>query len=438
MRIQAAAVALAAMVSLGWSGSAHAQTPPQTPTAPAPASPSQSQLLRLFLDCHECDTEYLRQTVLFVDYVRDRTVADVHLLVTTQGTGGGGREWTLKFIGVGRFAGQDRTLVFATPQDATSDDQRKEFARVFRLGVVGYAADTLAAPKLDVTYAAPDGAAPSQAKDPWNYWVFEIGGGGNANGEKTSQSRSYRVSFSASRTTAQWKINVNGGRNTQRTNYDVGDGERIVNKQHSWNANALVVKSLGPQWSFGAEGEASHSTFSNTDRVFGLSPGIEYDFFPYAESSRRSLTVLYKIGARRFDYRELTIYDQVSETVPQHSLNVSLGLRQPWGSIGASATASQHLNYSDRYRMSVFGSTDIRLFRGFSFNIFGEYSKINDLIGLPKGEASTEEILLRIRQFDTNYSYFFHFGINYSFGSIFNSVVNPRYGGSGNGMFFGG
>lgn len=431
----AARAALCALLTLGLFGIAHAQTP-QSQTSP---SQPQSTLLRLFLDCNECDTEYLRQTVLFVDYVRDRAVADVHLLVTTQGTGGGGMEWTLKFIGIGRFAGQDRTLVFTTPQDATDDDRRKEFARVFRLGAVGYAADTLAAPKLDVTYTAPAaGAGAAPTPDPWNYWVFSINGGGNANGEKTSQSRSFRVSFSASRVTAEWKINIQGGRSDSRSNFEVEDAETIVSRQHSWNVNALVVKSLGPKWSFGAEAEASHSSFSNTDRLFGLAPGIEYDFFPYAESSRRSLTILYKIGARRFDYRELTVFDQVGETVPLHSLNVSLGLRQPWGSIGASASAVQHLNHTDRYRMSVFGSTDVRLFRGFSFNLFGEYSKINDLIGLPKGEASTEEILLRIRQFDTSYSYFFHFGISYSFGSIFNSVVNPRYGGSGGGIFSGG
>jgi hypothetical protein len=429
------AMVLATLLSLALAGIAHARTP----QAAAPPVAQAQTLLRIFLDCNECDTDYLRQTVLFVDYVRDRAVADVHLLVTTQSTGGDGLEWTLKFIGVGRFAGQDRTLVFTTSQDATSDDRRREFARVFRLGSVGYAADTLAAPKLDVTYTAPEGgAATAPTPDPWNYWVFRLNGGGNANGEKTSQSRSFRVSFSASRTTAEWKINLEGGRSTSRSNFEVEDAEQIVSKQHSWNVNALIVKSLGPQWSFGAEAEASHSSFSNTDRLFGLAPGIEYDFFPYAESSRRSLTIMYKMGARRFDYRELTIYDQVAETVPLHSLNLSLGLRQPWGSVSGSSTVTQHLNHTDRYRVSVFGSTDIRLFKGFSFEVFGEYSKINDLIGLPKGGATTEEILLRIRQFETDFSYFFFFGVSYSFGSIFNTVVNPRYSGAGGGVFRGG
>ena len=35
------------------------------------------------------------------------------------------------------------------------------------------------------------------------------------------------------------------------------------------------------------------------------------------------------------------------------------------------------------------------------------------------------------RQLLTGYQYFFNFGINYSFGSIFNNIVNPRFGGGG-------
>ena len=52
--------------------------------------------------------------------------------------------------------------------------------------------------------------------------------------------------------------------------------------------------------------------------------------------------------------------------------------------------------------------------------------RINDQISLKKENASQEEILLRLRQLATGYSYFLSFGINYRFGSIFNSVVNPR------------
>jgi hypothetical protein len=113
-------------------------------------------MLRVFLDCYECDTEYQRQNVTFVDYVRDRADADLHVLVTTQGTGSGGSSWTVKFIGLGRFQQQDRTFTFTTEQTATSDDRRKAFSRIFKIGLVGYAADTSVAPQLELTWTAPE------------------------------------------------------------------------------------------------------------------------------------------------------------------------------------------------------------------------------------------------------------------------------------------
>jgi hypothetical protein len=74
---------------------------------------------------------------------------------------------------------------------------------------------------------------------------------------------------------------------------------------------------------------------------------------------------------------------------------------------------------------------NVRLFKGFSVNLFGEFSRTRDQVYLPRGEASTEEILLRQRQLLTGYQYSFEFGFSYTFGSIFNNIVNPRFGGGG-------
>ena len=160
-------------------------------------------------------------------------------------------------------------------------------------------------------------------------------------------------------------------------------------------------------------------------------PGVEFDVFPYAENTRRSLTFTYAAGLAYYNYTDITIYNKLTEAVPQHSFGGSLGLRQPWGSIGASANLAQQLKHLDRYTLGLSGSADIRLFKGLSFNIFGDYSRIRDQISLRKGEASTEDVLLRLRQLQSGYSYFVGFGISYSFGSKVNNIVNPRYGGGG-------
>ena len=77
---------------------------------------------------------------------------------------------------------------------------------------------------------------------------------------------------------------------------------------------------------------------------------------------------------------------------------------------------------------SFYLGTNVRLFKGFSFNMNGNYNITNNQISLPAGNLTVEEILLRQQQIKSGYNYFFSAGINYTFGSMFNSVVNPRFG----------
>ena len=365
--------------------SAGAQDTPATPPQAAAPAPS-TGALRIFLDCNRCDLEYIRQNVGFVDYVRDRQVADVHVLVTTQFTGGGGLSWVVTFIGLGSRLGQDRTLSFDTSQTSTEDDRRKAFARILKIGLVGDAAATNAGPQLDVNWTKPAETSQTTAvKDKWNYWVFRISTNGNINGEAASTSKRVSMNVSANRTTDRWKIhfNTNGGYNSSK--YIVDEATTIRSTSSNWNVNTLVVKSLTPKWSFGARGSVNHSSFSNNDLSFQLAPGLEYDFFPYSESARRSFTLQYTAGVSKYNYRELTVYDKLAETVPNHQLLSMLAFKQPWGSLELYSSFTEHLNHLERYRATFFGQAEVRLFKGFSFNIFGQYEKIKDQISLPKG-----------------------------------------------------
>jgi len=411
---------LVAVLILGLPVAAHAQQ-----TAPL----DRLAALKVFLDCSECDIDYQRQNVTFVDYVRDRALADLHVLVTTQTTGGGGASWVLKFIGLGRFQNQDRTFTFITAQRATQDDRRKEFGRVFRTGLAGYAANSSIAPQLEVAWRPARALATEP--DPWNSWIFRISASGNLAGEQSSTTRSYRASFSSSRTTQNWKINLSANGNADRRVFKIGEDRTIQSRRDSWTLSSLVVKSLGGKAGAGFVASMARSSFTNIDRSTTFAPGIEYDFFPYSESDQHSLTVQYTVGTSNYEYRDVTIFNKLREIVPTHGLNVSLGLRAPFGSLGAYSSVSQHLNRRDRYRASVSGITEVNLFKGLSFNMLARYDKVNDQISLKRGSASTEEILLRQRQLGTDHSYSFAVGVSYSFGSSFNTVVNPRFGGSG-------
>lgn len=386
--------------------------------------------LRLFLDCWECDFEFLRQNLRFVDYVRDRVGADLHVLVTSQSTGSGGTSWTLRLIGLGRFQGQDRTTVFSTPSNATNDERRRTFARTLRLALAGYAASTAVGHSLDVTFTPPAAAAAqTPVRDRWDSWVFRLSGNGNFGGELSSRSSSYRGSVSGSRVTEKSKISFSASVNDNNRWFTLSDGRRINSDSNSSSMSATVVRSLGPRLSAGLRVNTGTSSFSNTDRSTVVFPGVEFNFFPYSDYQRRAFTVWYEAGPTFYDYRELTIFDKLSERIFKHQMDVSYRVRQEWGSMGVFAGMSQHLGDLKKYNLNLNAHADVRLFKGFSFNVWGGYSRIKNQVALVKGGASPEEILLRLRQLQTDYSYNFSTGFSYTFGSVFNSVVNPRFGG---------
>jgi uncharacterized protein DUF481 len=406
------------------------QSPP--PKGPRPDN------IRIFLDCSfYCDENYIRREMTFVDYMRDRRDADVHILVTTQGTGGGGTEYTLKFIGLGPFAGVEQTLRYNAPQTATSDETRLGITETLKRGLVRYASESPIGSRLKVTFTDdPKGAKVDRTKDPWNLWVFRTNFGGSFQGEESSNSRSFNGSASANRTTDDWKVSLSTSTRYSESEFDLGEGDIFTSVSRTFGASGLVVKSLTQHWSAGIVGNANASTFLNYNMRLRVAPGIEYNFFPYSQSTRRMLTLQYTVGLDSHDYREVTIFDKEKEMLVDHRLGTALSLRQPWGTASGSVDISQYLTKPGKYSISAFGGANVRLFKGFSFNVFTELSRTRDQIYLPRGEATTEEILVRQRQLATGYQYYLSFGLSYSFGSIFNNVVNPRFGGGGGDFFF--
>ncbi len=402
---------------------------PLTAAAQTPGDPNGSHdALRVFLDCHSCDFDYLRREVPFVNYVRDRTEAEVHVLVTTQGTGGGGTEYTFTFIGLERFQGVDDTLTYTAAQTDTSDERRAGYARVFALGLVRYASSTSLAERLQLVYRAPEGQATATPEtDPWNFWVFRVRGSGSVDGEQSNKSRRLSASLSANRTTDQWKIAISTNLNFRTNQYTLSEGEILDDTSHDHSGNAQVVKSLGEHWSVMGRTRVSSTTFLNEDLWVRGAGGVEYDVFPYAESSRRELTLQLTTGVNRFKYTETTLYGKDEETVVDGTIRGSFDVRQPWGTSGVSFEAATYFHDLGRHRMALSGDIDVRLFKGLSLTMDGSASRVNDQLYLQAGDATDEEILLRRRQLATSYRYRFSVGLSYTFGSIFNSVVNPRF-----------
>ena len=406
----------------------------------AQVSARQAERLQVYLDCPAflCDFDFLRTEITFVNYVRERTAADVHVLVTTQNTGGGGTEYMITLVGQRRFAGSQDTLQYNASRENSQDATRRGFARVLKLGLVRYAMQTGDAALLGVTFAAPATGAPPVAatRDRWNYWVYSASANGNTNRERQQQFSSLRGSLSADRVTEEWKINFSGNESYNESKFRLDNATELTSIRRSFGLNALIVKSLSAHWSAGLRSGASSSTFVNQRRAYRFTPSVEWDLFPYKESTRRQLRVEYGAGIRSFEYQDTTIFNKLKETLPFHALSASYSQKQTWGSISAGASASNYLNDPGKRNNSIFLSTDLRLFKGLSLNFFTNYSNIADQIYLKKAPSSTGDVLLQQQQQATSYSFGFFGGLRYSFGSLLNNVVNPRFGGSGGETFF--
>lgn len=403
------------------------------PTVSAQERPTDraAETLDVFLDCQApfCDREHFRREIGFVNWVRDRQDSDIHVLVTARRTAGGGWEFTLAFIGRRSFEAQGDTLRFISRNTDTDAEIRDGLAHTLALGLVPYASHTPAAEGIEVVYV-PDRAAEAvqvtPGQDPWNFWTFEVSLGGSLEGEAQQSGYSLRSSLSAGRTTEEFKIELGFFGRYSRDEFELDDTTTFVNTSERFSAGALMVWSLGSHWSAGVGAEASRSTFSNRDLALAVGPALEYNIFPYQESTRRQVTFLYLVEATRFDYQERTVTGEISELLSRHSLEIGAEVRQPWGNLNGSIRAIQYLHDPAVHRIDTFGRVEIRLLRGLSFDVFSRFSRIRDQFFLPAEGLTEEEILVLRRQRETDFEFDVNVGLSFRFGSSFVNVVNPR------------
>jgi hypothetical protein len=418
---------------------AGAQTPAPTDDLP-----------RVFLDCQAngCDDDFLRTELTWLNFVRDRTLAIVHILATSQSTGSGGTELTVAFIGLGSMSAKIDTITAISAQSDTFDERRQLVSRVISQGMLRFVANIPLASRLSVSYRAPTTgvvtSATRGARDKWNLWVFRVGGNTFLNGEETYKYYNLNTNVSASRITESMKITlgINWRRSREQFTYDTalvpGAAPLVedVIKQKSSNANVLIAKSLGAHWSLGVQANTASDLRTNLKFGTRLGPAIEYDLFPYSQSTRRQLVFRYSLGIKALSYDDTTLYEKTRETLPDHRLIVASEATQPWGRVFGSVTANQYLTAPSKYRLDGFVFTEWRIVRG--LNLFFEvgYSMLRDQINIRKGAATPVEVVTRQRQLSSGYSYFGSIGLNFTFGSAFSNVVNPRFTQNTGGFFF--
>lgn len=379
-------------------------------------------------------TDFIRKEIPYVNYVRDIKDAGVYIISTEQNTGSGGKEYSYFFVGQNEYDGMDDTLSFTATPDETSEVTRQKSVNTLKMGLMRYVAKTPLSKYMKISFSEP--LSETVSTDNWNSWVFRSSVTGYMEGEKTRKQKYLSGTITASRITENWKVNLKGGlsQNDSKYIYNDSTGTHTINSINSSKYfNSLIVKSLNDHWSVGGSANLRSSSYRNEQLFVSFMPGLEYDVYPYSESTRHQLRLLYTAGYNFIDYMDTTIYDKARESLWSHSLSASYEVVQKWGNINLSLEYSNYLHDWSKNNLSAMLYLDLRIAKGLTVSFVGSGSMVHDQLGLVKGDRTLDEVLLQKKEQATQFQYFTSFGFTYTFGSIYNNVVNPRFGNSGGG-----
>ncbi len=382
---------------------------------------------KFFLDCEDCDFTFVRQKLPFLTFVRDPKLADVHLLVSNSHTGSGGTKYFLNFIGLEKFMGQDYQFEYIANQSDTDDDIRKGLLNFLKAGILPYYSKTslLTDLEIDIKVKSEKHITPL-LDDPWNKWIFRIESGGEFQKEASQNEYSLRTEIRSDKITEAWKTRMEASYEIQRENY-FDDGERITNKQDEKQIQVNFIKSLSSKWSLGTFAEYSSNTYLNISNSYSFDAALGYNFYPWAESNRRVLSLAYAAGLKTFDYKEETIYSKMDEALAFEAARIRLELVQPWGTVETSLEGRHFFNDFSKYRITLESEFAVRLTKQLSVYSEIQSEIVHDQLYLPKGDSSVEDLLLKRRKLATTYEISGEIGIRFTFGSAYNNVVNERF-----------
>jgi hypothetical protein len=385
--------------------------------------------LKVYMDignCNYCDFTFIRKEINYVNYVRDPKESQVQVIITETSTGSGGKEFNLMFIGKKEFNGNNDTLKQACSVNNTFDENRIEIVRNLKMGLMRYVMKTPSNILIEINtknYSAEN----EKVEDKWKSWVYNLNLSGYGNGEKNYNQLQLWYSASASKVTPNWKINFYASGFYKKSKYIFDDTTIIRTYQRSYDFGHSAVKSIGNHWSTGYFYTLINNTYNNVKLINNLKLGIEYNIFPYDKSASKLITFRYKIGGGFNQYIDTSIYDKINELLLNHSIGMGVNYITKWGSANAALVYSNYLYDFNKNNLNFYSNVNVRLFKGLSLSCFLYLSIIHDQLSLPKEGATYEEVLLQQHQLATQYSYNFNFGITYTFGSIYNNIVNPRF-----------
>lgn len=385
---------------------------------------------RVFIDCDRCDYDHIRREIPFVDYVREPAQADIHLFITDQRTGDGGRRYEFSFLGRREFADLNFEFEQTVGPITTESEIREELNDVIRMGLFPYMLLSSGSAGFSLSYDMDDESPMERSaqEDPWRYWVFEIYAGSLSLEMESSQTEfDSRWGFYANKVTEKWKIQFRPYFNYYYDEIERSNGETIQSRRHRHGISSYAIRSISDHWSAGLLANYRTRNDRNIRHEIRVQPGIEYSILPYEIATRKEIKFSYSIGYSYQDYYDETIFNKLEEELVNHQLTASVGIEQPWGSISSGLEGSHYFHDFEKRRAEFFGRISVRLYEGLSLSAGASFEMIRDQLSLRLGDISLEDVLLRQQELSTDFEFSGFIALSYTFGSDFANIVNTRF-----------
>jgi len=381
--------------------------------------------VKIFYDCQAnfCETTYVKQNLSGVSFVRDRNFADVHIILLTERNGSGGYKFHLNFIGQNKFKDLQQKYDFSVSSDATREVIRQKLLQYLKLGLVSFWYNKGLGDKLTVDLKEQH---KQKTEDKWHHWVFKIGGNVWLNGNSNQSNRNLNTYAKATKVDTMNKFSLRLSYNNGRNQY-IFNQQKIISEQEYFSLDLYQIWGINQHWSYGVFGNFARSKYSNYDKSFRAYAGLEYNFFPYKESANKSLVLTGKLGGIYNRYFEKTVYNKTEEYLGRAKMLLNGNLVKKWGSLYAGVEYDTYLHDLKLYAVGFNLGTNLRIAKGLDLNTNGYYGIQHDQINIAAGNLTLEQTLLAQKQLQSGYQYYFSVGLSYSFGSIYNSIVNPRF-----------
>ena len=383
---------------------------------------AQEDKVKAYLDCSRCDENFIKQETSFLDYVRDQDLADVVILIRDIWNPSGGRSYEIEIDGNNEFTDIYSTTKVSGFSTDTSSSLRDKILNKLKLALVPF----LDKAKYDLNVKIDTNFDDLEINDDkWKNWVFELSGSYDSDKEESRRSNRYEIQFEIDKVTEDWRIGIDLERDERNREFYSDDDVYLSNRKTT-SLRGRVVRSISDHFSAGVFFGAFQNTYENIDFNRYIAPAIEYSFYPYQDVLSKEITLAYRIGTGKRNYIEKTIYGYENQTLASQTLTLNVRFRQKWGNISSYIDGTQFFNDGTKKRFSLRSNLDIRVFEGLAVRFSGNVSLIREQYSLAAGNTSVEDLLLQQRRIASDYETNFSIGLSYTFGSIYNSIINTR------------